>query len=81
MWGYIPSSGHEQFSADIRWTGILQQKLGKDYEVIEEGLNSRTLNSNDQRDRKKRKKWLNILNSLFGYTRSNRYCNSNAWYK
>lgn len=51
-WGYIPSSGHERFPADIRWTGILQQKLGKDYEVIEEGLNSRTLNSDDQRDGK-----------------------------
>jgi lysophospholipase L1-like esterase len=40
-WGYIPGSG-ERFTADIRWTGQLQHILGNDYEVIEEGLNSRT---------------------------------------
>jgi len=51
-WGYIPSSGHERFSSNVRWTGVLQINLGMKYEVIEEGLNSRTLNSDDQREGK-----------------------------
>jgi len=48
-WGYIPNTGHERFPVDERWTGILQQSLGDKFEIIEEGLNSRTLNSDDQR--------------------------------
>jgi lysophospholipase L1-like esterase len=48
-WGYKPATKHERLPADIRWTGILQKKLGNDYEVTEEGLNSRTLISNDPR--------------------------------
>ena len=48
-WGYIPSSNHERYPANIRWTGVLQNILGVDYEVIEEGLNSRTLYSDDLR--------------------------------
>lgn len=34
----------ERFSSDVRWTGVLQNKLGGDYYVIEEGLSSRTTN-------------------------------------
>ena len=41
-WGYIPASAEERYPRDIRWTGILQKMLGKDYYVIEEGLNGRT---------------------------------------
>ena len=48
-WGYIPLTDHIRFDANVRWTGVLQKKLGKNYEVIEEGLNSRTLVSNDPR--------------------------------
>lgn len=48
-WGYIPSSNHERYPANIRWTGVLQDLLGTDYEIIEEGLNSRTLYSDDLR--------------------------------
>ena len=51
-WGYIPASDHVRFPADIRWTGVLQNTLGDKYEVIEEGLNSRTLNSDDERSGK-----------------------------
>jgi lysophospholipase L1-like esterase len=40
-WGYNPSTG-ERFSRDERWTGVLRQKLGAEYQVIEEGLNGRT---------------------------------------
>jgi lysophospholipase L1-like esterase len=40
-WGYNPGTG-ERFSRDERWTGVLRQKLGAEYHVIEEGLNGRT---------------------------------------
>lgn len=48
-WGYIPNTNHERFSEDIRFPKVLQKLLGTDYEVIEEGLNSRTLVSDDKR--------------------------------
>lgn len=40
-WGCNPITG-ERFSRDERWTGVLRQKLGAEYHVIEEGLNGRT---------------------------------------
>jgi lysophospholipase L1-like esterase len=40
-WGYNPITG-KRFSRDERWTGVLRQKLGAEYHVIEEGLNGRT---------------------------------------
>lgn len=40
-WGYRGSDA-KRFGRDIRWTGILRQQLGEDYEVVEEGLNGRT---------------------------------------
>lgn len=49
-WGYIPATDHKRFSEDERWTGILQRMLGEKYEIIEEGLNSRTLVSIDKRN-------------------------------
>ena len=48
-WGYVPNTNHKRYPADKRWTGVLQQELGEGYEVIEEGLNSRTLVSDDKR--------------------------------
>ena len=49
-WGWIPSSaGLERFSVDERWTGILQNLLGNDYEIIEEGLGGRTTAFEDPR--------------------------------
>ncbi len=48
-WGYIPGSDHLRYGENQRWTKLLQQKLGGGYEVIEEGLNSRTLFSEDDR--------------------------------
>lgn len=51
-WGYIPGSDHKRYSKQERWTGILSEMLGDSYEVIEEGLNSRTLISNDTRSGK-----------------------------
>lgn len=36
------ADGGERYNEQERWTCLLQQKLGQDYLVIEEGLNSRT---------------------------------------
>lgn len=49
-WGYVPVASKnvtlplQRFPRDIRWTGLLQKKLGENYYVIEEGLNGRTTN-------------------------------------
>ena len=48
--GFIPGSFdektwlHKRYTKDKRWTGVLQNKLGASYEVIEEGLAGRTTN-------------------------------------
>lgn len=54
-WGYIPGSNHGRYLKTERWTGILQDSLGSDFIIIEEGLNSRTLVSNDTRPGKEGK--------------------------
>ena len=41
-YGYIPGSQGERYSAEIRWPKQLGALLGKEYEVVEEGLNGRT---------------------------------------
>lgn len=40
-WGYNPD-GTGRYPKDVRWTTILQNNLGKDYDIIPEGLNGRT---------------------------------------
>ena len=40
-YGYVPGKGG-RYPKDVRWTGRLQKLLGDDYDVIEEGCNSRT---------------------------------------
>ncbi len=45
-WGFNPIT-FSRFEYGDRWTGILQEHLGRDYRVIEEGLNSRTIISED----------------------------------
>ncbi len=40
-YGYIPD-GRGRFDENIRWTGRLQEGLGKEHKVIEEGLCGRT---------------------------------------
>ncbi len=40
-WGYNPAT-QERYDRDERWTGVLQETLGNEYHVIEEGLNGRT---------------------------------------
>lgn len=54
-WGYISGSNHQRYGNDERWTKILEKLLGSDFEIIEEGLNSRTLISNDTRPGKEGK--------------------------
>ncbi len=45
-WGRSGRS-KKRYASNVRWTGILQEKLGSGYEVIEEGLMSRTTNLDD----------------------------------
>ncbi len=40
-YGYNPSNGL-RYPKNIRWTGLLQEMLGSDFVVIEEGCNGRT---------------------------------------
>lgn len=40
-YGLVPDSA-DRYPRNVRWTGILQEKLGSDYYVIEEGLSGRT---------------------------------------
>ncbi|MCR4329038.1 MAG: SGNH/GDSL hydrolase family protein [Candidatus Roizmanbacteria bacterium] len=47
-WGFIPGKG-TRYSKEVRWTGILQESLGDGFEIVEEGLNSRTTNIDDQK--------------------------------
>jgi lysophospholipase L1-like esterase len=49
-WGCIPLRGDEaprRFTRAERWTGVLQDELGPDYWIIEEGLNGRTTTRDD----------------------------------
>lgn len=40
-WGY-DFVGGGRFADEVRWPGVLQEKLGKEYRIIEEGLCGRT---------------------------------------
>ena len=40
-WGYTPGTG-VRYPMDVRWTGVMQNALGADYHVIEDGQNART---------------------------------------
>lgn len=40
-WGANPQDG-TRYPQNVRWTGVLQQELGEEYQVIEEGYNGRT---------------------------------------
>ena len=54
-WGYISGTDHQRYGKTERWTSILADSLGSKFEIIEEGLNSRTLTSNDTRPGKEGK--------------------------
>jgi lysophospholipase L1-like esterase len=48
-WGYDPAT-QTRFPREIRWTGVLQNLLGDNYYVIEEGLNGRTTNVDEKQE-------------------------------
>ena len=49
-WGSNPDSpSRERYSADERYTGIVQNLLGEGFEIIEEGLGGRTIATEDPR--------------------------------
>jgi lysophospholipase L1-like esterase len=41
-WGYVPGTDGERFPPHVRWPGVMAERLGAEYRVIEEGLNGRT---------------------------------------
>ncbi len=41
-WGFNPLSG-ARLPRDMRWPGVLQNRLGEDVKLIEEGMNGRTV--------------------------------------
>ena len=45
-WGWNPND-FTRFPEDVRWPGVLQDRLGSDYKIIEEGQTSRTINCDD----------------------------------
>ena len=52
-WGWVPVIGGmptTRYPAEIRWTGVLQRKIGDGCVVIEEGLNGRTTSLSDPMD-------------------------------
>lgn len=55
-WGYVPGSNHERFNEMERYPKVLQKLLGTSFEIIEEGLNGRTLVSEDERPNKEGRK-------------------------
>ncbi|MGQ4600382.1 GDSL-type esterase/lipase family protein [Nocardia sp. R6R-6] len=60
-----PSEGRGRWPVDVRWTGRLQQILGTEYAIIEEGLGGRTtdLDDPDRDDRNGRKYFQPCLRS------------------
>jgi len=40
-WGYVPVTG-KRYKRENRWTGVLGKELGRNYTIIEQGLNGRT---------------------------------------
>lgn len=61
VWGYVPGSAHQRHPANVRWTGVLQDILGQNFEVIEEGLNSRGIESGDPRPGKEGRRALDYI--------------------
>ena len=60
-WGYISGTDHQRYGDGERWTKLLASLLGDGFEVIEEGLNSRTLLSIDPRPGREGRRGLDYL--------------------
>jgi len=49
-WGWTPRKDEEptvRLAKNVRWPGVLAEKLGPGYEIIEEALSARTTNLDD----------------------------------
>jgi lysophospholipase L1-like esterase len=53
--------GKSRFDINLHWPGILQSKLGTNYEVIEEGLGGRTTMFDDPRPEFPERNGLKVL--------------------
>jgi len=60
-WGYIPGTNHNRYDSNVRWTGVLQDTLGSNYEIIEEGLNSRGIVEGDSRANKEQRSAMDYI--------------------
>jgi lysophospholipase L1-like esterase len=49
-WGDDPRTGAPRYAANVRWPGVLQDKLGQNFEIIEEGLCGRTTVLDDPKE-------------------------------
>jgi lysophospholipase L1-like esterase len=49
-WGETPDGSFFRYPVNIRWTGLLQKKLGNNFEIIEEGLGGRTTLLDDPKE-------------------------------
>lgn len=52
-WGWVPKENAvptERYPSSVRWTGLLAEKLGEEFTVIEEGLSGRTTGVDDPTD-------------------------------
>jgi len=64
-WGYVPMGmAKKRYSIKERWPGILQTKLGDEYEIIEEGLGGRTTMFDDPRPDFPERNGLKILPAI-----------------
>ena len=48
-WGYNPDT-QKRFDNNTRWTGVLKENLGDEFNIIEQGLNGRTTKINETLD-------------------------------
>lgn len=60
IWGFISGTGH-RYPNEKRVGGILQKILGKNFEVIEEGLNGRTIATNNLEERREHRQANNYI--------------------
>lgn len=52
-WGWVPApegAPTSRYPREVRWTGVLETRLGEGYRVIEEGLSARTTTADDPTD-------------------------------
>ena len=63
-WGYIPAGDGKRYDENTRWTKLLSKALGNEFEIIEEGMCSRTLASEDAESVKELKNGYTLLSPI-----------------